>query len=97
MWAQSQAGGLLVAAEPGPRHSLLLWATGNVWGGLRLGAALASTSRTEVRRAERDSGRGSSKETLAQHLWLLDTEEGAFANTPFYLQGHSPAACPERT
>ena len=85
-----------MVSGPGPRHSFLLRATGNVWGGLRLGAALASKSRTEARRAERESGRGSSRETLAQHLWLLDTEEGAFANTPFYLQGQSPAACPER-
>lgn len=74
----------------------MLRATGNVWGGLRVGAALASKSRTEARRAERDSGRGSSRETLAQHLWLLGTEEGAFANTLFYLQGQNPAACPER-
>ena len=85
-----------MASLPGPHHSLLLRATGNILGGLHVGPALASKSRTEARRAERDSGRGSSRKTPAQHLRLLDTEEGAFANTLFYLQGQNPAACPER-
>lgn len=85
----------MLEGERGPRARLegSSWsqgpgpATGNGWGGLHVGAALASKSRTEARRAERDSGRGSSRKTLAQHLWLLDTEEGLLQTPHFTCRG----------
>ena len=81
---------VLLVSMPGPRHSLLLRATGNVWGGLRVGAALASTSRTEARRAERDSRRAAPGKPWPSTSGSWTPRRGLLQTPCFTCRGRTP-------